>query len=44
MISASFARQTRPHAVLQQPPLPGLPWAEQAASHRIGVTVEAGER
>ncbi len=38
----SFARRTRPHRVVQEPLAADAPWADPAASHRLGLTVQAG--
>lgn len=35
-------RRTRPHKVVQAPLRPGDPWAEPAATHRLGLTVNTG--
>ena len=41
-LAEGFARRTRPHKVLAAPLAPDAPWAEPAATHRLGLTVEAG--
>lgn len=38
----AFPRRATPHAVLQTPLDSAAPWAEPAASHRLGLVVEAG--
>ncbi len=40
--ATSYTRQTRPFALSTGALKPGLPWAEPTATHRFGLTVEAG--
>lgn len=39
----TFARRTRPHDLLTTPLEPNRPWAEPAASQRLGLTIRAGK-
>ena len=38
----AYARRTRPHEVAAAPLAPDAPWADPAATHRVGLVVEAG--
>ncbi|NLX99132.1 MAG: family 20 glycosylhydrolase [Rhodopirellula sp.] len=37
-----FARRTRPHRIVPTPLAPDAPWADTAATHRLGLVVQAG--
>ena len=38
----AFSRRTRPHQTIDRPLASDLPWADQTATHRLGLVVKAG--
>ena len=41
-VPAIFSRQTRPHQILSNSLQPDSPWTEPTATHRLGISIDAG--